>query len=147
MFKPSRLWFGLICLSAVSVAHGQVAFSSFAPGDLFLSGGYISGHNLATTNWRQTFRFQSALTGQLDYLRFAISHRAGDANFVVRLRNDNAGEPGAPIVRFDLSDSTTDPGHVLFVDAGIGAPVLNAGQSYWFEFFTDSATAYHRFHR
>jgi hypothetical protein len=147
MFKPSRLLFAFGCIGFVSVADAQVAFTSFAPGDTFLSGGYISGHNLSTTNWRQTFRFQSALTGQLDYLRFAVSHRGGDTNFVVRLRSDNAGEPGTPIVRFDLTDSTTDPGHVLFVDAGPGAPVLNAGQSYWFEFFTDSTTAYHRFHR
>lgn len=129
-----------------SIGSAQVAFSSFGPGDAFVSGGYVSGHNISTTNWRQTFRFQSALTGQLDYLRFAISHRGGDADYVVRLRSDNGGEPGAPIVRFDLSDSNTDP-HIVLVDAGAAAPVLNAGQSYWFEFFTDSATSHHRFHR
>jgi hypothetical protein len=128
-------------------AQAQVTFSTLAPTDTWLSGGFISGHNLATTNWRQTFQFESSLTGQLDYLRFAVSHRGGGTDFVVQLRSDNAGEPGAMIERFDLVDATVDPGHILLVDADGGAPVLTAGTKYWFEFFTDSATAHHRFHR
>jgi len=144
MVRASLALAGLV---SASMASGQIAFSTLAPNDSYLSGGYISGHNLSTTNWRQTFQFESSLSGQLDYLRFAISHRGGSTDYVVRLRLDDAGQPGTPIVRFDLSDGTPDPGHIATAVAGPGAPSLVAGQRYWFEFFTDSETAYHRFHR
>lgn len=121
------------------VAQAAIAFSSFAPGDVYNTNVmYLLEGPARPQPQIIAMQFTSAVTGELTAIRFAHTHFEGLTDVGGRLWADNgSGQIGSFLVGFQFADSVTSP-HITTVPWAPGGPVLQTGQKYWLELLTDS---------
>src|SRR4051794_1945876 len=102
-----RLFGGVLALVLLAGSAGQtrgaVVFSNFGPGDAYNTnvGWTIAGPDV-TVGVSQGDAFTASGTGALSQIRIAIGRFAGTNEFLLDLRADAGGTPGAILEHFDI---------------------------------------------
>jgi len=130
--------FVLCNLLIVLLASGQLQavpiFSTFGPGDAYISsGGRVVGHSGFEFDIGSQFAITVGTPHQLDSIELAASLISGTNEIDVWLMSDAAGEPGAIIEAFNfqnLPDYSLANRPLLVGNSALN-PILTPGPNYW----------------
>ena len=87
----------LLCVAACGLARADVAFDNFGPGTTFTGNGWlVYGPQGGGLWWTHAFPVTPTLSGEITTVTLALQYFQGSPNnFVIDLRADAAGTPGA----------------------------------------------------
>jgi hypothetical protein len=129
--KRTLLTLALATVGTMGIANALVAFTTFAPGDLYAGGGYVIGGPSSTTPQIMVMQFTSGATGVLDTVRIAHFYSSGNSALELSLHNDNGSDQlGSNITTWSFSDSTGSSHITTHTNANPGVS-LTAGTKYW----------------
>lgn len=124
-------------VGSMGIANAVVAFSSFAPGDVYNTGqGYTIGGPNASPVQRVAVQFTSLASGSIDQVRIAHFYSSGDTTLNVAMYNDNGSDQlGTWFTTWTFADSNS-AGHITTLTNAFPSLTLTAGQKYWVEVFS-----------